>query len=178
MNKLPVITFQPLKQSDFVLLHRWLNEPHIKEWWDKSGYTLTQIEEKYSPRLAKDSVVSCFIIEVNSQPIGYIQAYWLRDFPQYTSQLSIDFDYSTAGVDVFIGESNALYRGLGSAAIKQFIEDFIFKNWKASQCMVAPHENNTAAIKAYNKAGFKHLETVKIEDGSIKYVMVQHLKQL
>ncbi len=43
------ITFQPLNESYFQLLLKWLEAPHVKKWWDQDvTYTMDLVREKYS----------------------------------------------------------------------------------------------------------------------------------
>jgi aminoglycoside 6'-N-acetyltransferase len=43
------ITFEPLHESHFPLLLKWLEAPHVKKWWDQDvTYTMDLVREKYS----------------------------------------------------------------------------------------------------------------------------------
>ncbi len=44
------IGFRRLHLSDLPLLHGWLNEPHVKEWWGRDGVTFDAVVDKYGPR--------------------------------------------------------------------------------------------------------------------------------
>jgi hypothetical protein len=59
------ITFEPLHESHFPLLLKWLEAPHVKKWWPiapKLGtseggdqdvaYTMDLVKEKYSSRVS------------------------------------------------------------------------------------------------------------------------------
>jgi RimJ/RimL family protein N-acetyltransferase len=152
------ISFRPLKESDFGLLHRWLNMPHVIEWWDKTGASLGEIRSKYWPRLTGATPVSCFVIENDDQEVGFIQTYWVSDFPEPIAQLCPHSLEQAASLDVFIGEPELLNGGLGSTVVRQFLSQVVFGKMNARSCLVAPDASNTAAIRAYEKAGFK-LET-------------------
>lgn len=42
------ITFTPLAESNFPLLQKWLETPHVKAWWDQDvKWTPELIQEKY-----------------------------------------------------------------------------------------------------------------------------------
>jgi aminoglycoside 6'-N-acetyltransferase len=44
-----IITFEPLHESHFPLLLKWLETAHVKKWWDQDlTYTLELVHEKYS----------------------------------------------------------------------------------------------------------------------------------
>lgn len=43
------ITFEPLHESHFPLLLKWLEAPHVKKWWNRDvTYTMELVREKYS----------------------------------------------------------------------------------------------------------------------------------
>ena len=43
------ITFEPLLESHFPLLLKWLETPHVKAWWDRDiKWTHQSIQQKYS----------------------------------------------------------------------------------------------------------------------------------
>lgn len=42
------IAFKPLTKSDFPLLLKWLEAPHVKAWWDQEiKYDLVLVKEKF-----------------------------------------------------------------------------------------------------------------------------------
>ena len=160
----PAISFRPLQQNDFELMHRWLNMPHVRQWWDKAGASLDEVERKYAPRVAGTIPVSCFIIEIDCRPIGYIQAYWLRDFPENSACALAEPSERSASLDVFVGEPELLNSGIGSAVVRMFLNDVVFGRMKAERCFVAPSQNNHAAVAAYHKVGFQNSTTIQSAD--------------
>ena len=40
------IGFTPVEPAHYPLLHKWLNEPHMREWWDDPDEELGKIREK------------------------------------------------------------------------------------------------------------------------------------
>lgn len=112
------INFQPLQESDFHLLHKWLTTVFVTQWYKEEG-SLENIKKKYLPRIRGEEKVSCFIIQYGKTPIGYIQTYLLTDYPEYRKYLPpTEFG---AGVDLFIGEADYIHKGLGSSILKRFI---------------------------------------------------------
>ena len=42
------ITFEPLNESHFPLLLKWLETPQVKKWWDQDvTYTMGLVKEKF-----------------------------------------------------------------------------------------------------------------------------------
>ncbi|PWT97416.1 MAG: GNAT family N-acetyltransferase [Candidatus Melainabacteria bacterium] len=168
----PRISFRPLRESDFNLMHRWLNMPHVIEWWDKTGASFNEIRSKYLPRISGDSPVSCFVIEMDNRDIGYIQTYWVSDFIKEIAQLCPQMVEQAASLvaslDVFIGEPDLLNSGLGTRAVRQFLNQVVFGKMKANSCIVTPDSSNSAAIRVYKKAGFS-LEACAGPSGAFRH---------
>lgn len=163
---LPSISFLPLQCDHFSLLHRWLNSPHVAKYWKRERLvSLDDITAKYSsyvkgykqtdhPAKEIQKPIHPFIITYEGQPIGYIQCYNAYDFPR-ENNISIegaDFPESLASLDLYIGETEALGKGLGPVIITSFIEEYIWPFFSA--CFLDCAGDNKRARRAYKKAGF------------------------
>ncbi len=95
-------------------------------------------------------------------PIGYIQTYLIKDYPEYSRHLELNEE--AAGLDLFIGDINYIHKGLGAEIIKNFLADIVFTKPEIVSCVVGPEPKNIGAIKAYEKAGFRYLKTVRLPD--------------
>lgn len=43
-----LIDFIPLQKEHFILLHQWINLPHVNKWWgDEKSWTFQNIQNKY-----------------------------------------------------------------------------------------------------------------------------------
>jgi RimJ/RimL family protein N-acetyltransferase len=153
------ITFRSLTYADLPLLVRWLNTPHVREWWQHDPRTLEEAIEKYTPLIEGTEPTSAYIILYDERPIGYIQAYKIADWPEYAS--AIEVEEGAAGVDLFIGEEYA-HRGLGAPILRAFLRDIVFAMPGVACCVIGPSASNATAIRAYEKAGFRHLKTVAV----------------
>jgi RimJ/RimL family protein N-acetyltransferase len=91
-------------------------------------------------------------------PFGYVQTYHVADYPDYWRALALEGD--VFGVDLFVGEKDYLHRGYGSAALRRFVREVVFGQLDAELCVVGPVPENAAAIRAYEKAGFRYLKTI------------------
>jgi RimJ/RimL family protein N-acetyltransferase len=151
--------FRLLQAGDLSLMHRWLNTPHVMEWWSKTGPTWEAVVAKYTPRLAGQHAPKAFVILCEDMAIGYIQTYKIREQPVYSACLQIAEE--AAGVDLFIGEADYLHRGLGPQIMRRFVQAHVFVRHEMVSCVVDPDPTNAAAIRAYEKAGFCYLKTVQ-----------------
>jgi aminoglycoside 6'-N-acetyltransferase len=170
------ISFKPLSSSDFPKLLEWLNAPHVNKWWDKGfNWTIEAVKEKYEEYI-KSEDINCYIIETASEarqskwiasqvrsykqessqipqlfPIGLIQTYKVDKFPPAKHKAILPANLW--GVDMFIGEELLLGKGIGTTALKLFIE----KHADFEYLLIDPHKDNIAAIKAYQKCGFQEI---------------------
>ncbi|WP_316355143.1 GNAT family N-acetyltransferase [Candidatus Trichorickettsia mobilis] len=152
------ITFTPLAESHFPQLAKWLEAPHVKAWWDQDvQWTPKLIQEKYTDYVKGKrqengiaKVISAHVICVDNTPIGYIQIYNAYDFAR--REPLIDLPSSLAAFDVLIGIEHYLKQGIGSQAISQFLKEY---GNSYTHIFADPENTNFAAIRAYEKAGFK-----------------------
>jgi RimJ/RimL family protein N-acetyltransferase len=146
----PHLHFKPLAETDFPLLLKWLEEPHVKAWWDQDIiWTPELIAKKY----ALNRPVQAYVILIDEMPIGYIQFYDVKDFadadrPQCSG--------SVAGLDYYIGEPGFLKKGFAPIILQKFLSEKVKPLF--AHCLVDPDIQNASAIRAYEKAGFKAIE--------------------
>lgn len=104
------ISFRCLSEADFTLLLKWLEEPHVKAWWDPEiQWTLDLIKEKYGSYVKGYKLygnvrksINAYIICIDEVPIGYIQLYNVYDFARSIPLTGLPD--SLGAFDVFIGE--------------------------------------------------------------------------
>jgi RimJ/RimL family protein N-acetyltransferase len=165
-------SFEPLNESHFHLLLKWLQSPHVKEWWPITpktqstprekpdlNYTLSAVREKYGPYTKGYASIGglhkpifAYIIHFNQTKIGYIQIYKAYDFPR--SKPLLGLPTNLGAFDIFIGEITSLGQNLGSKAILEFLS---LHGRHYSHIFADPDSDNQAAIKSYAKAGFKKI---------------------
>jgi RimJ/RimL family protein N-acetyltransferase len=132
--------------------------------------TLEQVRNQWMRRMERTERVNCYIVLLDMRPIAYIQWYPVSDFAE--SMALVPESENVAGIDVFIGEAEWLYRGLGPVFMSKFLKDIVFAIPETQSCMVDPEPENTAAIRAYEKVGFKHSHTVwDAKYGVYAYIM-------
>lgn len=148
-----MISFRNLCEDDFLMLFNWLKVPHVKEYWyQNESFTYKQIQEKYSKRLNED-VVDSYIIQKSGIDIGFIQTY-IIDEPG-----SFKVNGKIKGLDLYIGEIDFVHKGYGKDIIDKFVKYYIFNDPSIMFAGIDPEVDNITAIKAYQKSGFKHVNT-------------------
>jgi aminoglycoside 6'-N-acetyltransferase len=147
--------FRPMAAADLPLIHRWLNEPHVVQWWGEPAAQFDLV----SGDLA-DPAVEQFIVIKDETPFAYLQCYdpeawavtWIGAQPQ-----------GARCIDQFIGEAEMVGCGHGSAFIRSFIERLLASG--VPRVLTDPDPNNSRAIRAYEKAGFHRERLVEAPDG-------------
>lgn len=146
-----MLGFRPLAADDLPLLLEWLSKEHVKQWWDDGDDTLEKVAHHFNePEPLLERFILIGSSESGEKPIGYFQYYLIPD--------------GSIGIDQFIGEEEYINRGVGSEAVRMFVE-MIMREHKPSSIILDPSPENKRAIRCYEKAGFKHYETKAGEEG-------------
>lgn len=157
-----------MTEQDLPMLHRWLNEPHIVQWWGGERPTLAEVRQQYLPRvLAQDRVTPC-IGMLGDAPFAYAQSYvalgagdgWWGD----------ESDPGVRGIDQSIGPSELLGIGLGTRLVRALVE-LLFTDPAVTKIQTDPAPNNHRAIRCYEKAGFRAVKTIVTPDGPALYMV-------
>ncbi|HHY7015564.1 TPA: GNAT family N-acetyltransferase [Legionella pneumophila] len=152
-------SFKPLQENDLKLLCKWLDKPHVKEWWD-DGLNQEEIKEKYRQRIGDKTVVP-FIVYLEDNPIGFIKYYHANKVGDGWWPDEIE---GTVGIDQFIGEEKYINRGYGTQMIQKFIKK-LFQSSNIKKIITDVDPDNLRAINCYKKAGFKFVKELITPDG-------------
>ena len=139
-----------MTRADIPLMHRWLNLPHVAEWW--GGDSLAAVAKEYGEYIDGTEPIHPFIASCDGVEIGHLQWMRYRDYPKYMQILRID-EPDAANCDVFIADENFLHKGVGAPMIRAFVDEIIFASG-VTTCFIDPDARNKIAIRAYEKAGF------------------------
>ena len=169
------ISFRSLAEEDLPLIHHWLNQDHVAEWYGVGGVrrpTFDQVEARYGRRIRGEEPTRSFLVSYGGRPVGYIQTYLVDDYPE--NARGIELEPRTAGIDMFIGEPEMVGRGLGTALIVRFLRQVVFADPAVKACVLGPAPENTRAIRCYEHAGFRYLKTVQApgDDAVTEYWMI------
>ncbi|HHT9767568.1 GNAT family N-acetyltransferase [Legionella pneumophila serogroup 1] len=156
------IKFKQLSSHDVQVMHQWFNEPHVQEFYSLRSWSKDEVLHKLEPYLTGEKPVLGFIININNNPIGYIQTYKVMDFPWDNQDLPNEIINNSAGIDLFIGDAAFLGKGFGYKIIDQFLAENIWPEF--NYCIVDPQINNIPAIRCYEKLGFKKHKVIETKD--------------
>ncbi len=124
---------RPLAAADAAELRRILLTPEVARWWDvpDAGFPLTD-----------DPDATRLVVEVDGTVVGMIQ---------FAEEL--EPKYRHASIDLFLDP--ALHgRGIGTEAVRQVVR-LLTGERGHHRITIDPAAANTAAIRAYEKAGFR-----------------------
>jgi RimJ/RimL family protein N-acetyltransferase len=163
------VRFAPLSEADLPLLHGWLNAPHVVAGYSRVHTTPEDVAAKYGPRIAGTVPVRGFIASVDGRPIGYVQTHRVADFPDYAAAVG-ELPRAVA-IDVLIGEVEYTHRGLGPRVIAAAVEELVWTSFDAASCVATPRADNTASLRAFTKAGFVLVRTIRTADGESELLL-------
>jgi RimJ/RimL family protein N-acetyltransferase len=150
-----------LTAEDLLMLHEWLQKPHVRQWW-KEPTTIAELQHDYLQPALEESSTRAYIAFLEGIPIGFIQSYvvmgsgeeWWED----------ETDPGARGIDQFLANAVQLGQGLGSAMVRAFV-DHLFKDPQVTTVQTDPSPENERAIRCYRRAGFVALRQVATPDG-------------
>ncbi|MDH2350113.1 GNAT family N-acetyltransferase [Bradyrhizobium sp. SSUT112] len=147
-------TFRPMTVTDLPLIRRWLGEAHVREWWGDPDEQFALVSGDLD-----EPAMDQFIVLAGMRPFGYLQCYsltaWNTGFGPQPER--------TRGIDQFIGESDMIARGHGSAFIRAFVDEQLRHG--LPRFVTDPDPRNLRAVRAYEKAGFVRNRMVETPDG-------------
>jgi len=154
-------SFRPMTRDDFPMFRHWLAEPHIDGWWQDGETEQRLIEEDMEADL-----VDMRIAMIDGTPFAFIQDYGAHDFgaPHYA-----DYPKDAGAIDTFLGDPAYLGQGHGSGYIAARLAEL---RGRYPMVLTDPDPQNTRAIAAYRRAGFRAQEVRPCEDGDLVLVMV------
>jgi RimJ/RimL family protein N-acetyltransferase len=151
------LRFRPLCAGDFPLLLKWLSKEHVRQWWNDGEVTIEDVARNYGEE--EDGLERFILLEADEsgeRPLGYFQHYPVPG--------------RSIGIDQFIGDEAYLNRGVGTKAVKMFVEMIMHKHAPVS-IILDPSPDNKRAIRCYEKAGFKYYQTKEDAEGGVAYLM-------
>jgi aminoglycoside 6'-N-acetyltransferase len=134
---------------------RWLNAPHVREWWDPDDppATAARVRAHYGPRAAGGAATTACVIEVGGRPVGYLQFYPWDAYPEELAEMGIELEPGAYGLDILIGEPDMTGAGVGPRAVA-LLSEHVGRELGAPAVALTTAVGNARAIRAYEKAGF------------------------
>ncbi len=173
------LSFRLLQRSDFPLLSGWLAAPHVKQWW-RQDHRPAAVEAEYGPAVDGLEPTEVFVVEHDGMPIGLVQRYRLRDYPEWERAVPRGVTPAQgAGIDYLIGDEALIGHGLGGRMIAAFVEDTWDRYREVPAIVVAVQQANRRSWRALEKFEFERawaglLDSDDPSDDGPSYVYVRH----
>jgi|SRR5579862_413255 len=151
----PQYQFRPMSAADLPMIRRWLETPHVAQWWHDPDEQFALLSEDLN-----HPAMDQFVVAADDRPFAYLQCYDPNAWPE--GGLGVH-PGGTRGIDQFIGEPDMIDRGHGSALIRSFVDGLLKKG--TPRVVTDPDPENIRAVRAYEKAGFQKARLVDTPDG-------------
>ena len=140
------VSLRPIERDDLNALHKWRNTESIFSQLGGgfSPTSRTEMEKWMDNFSANVSHTKRFIIEFEGVSVGYI------------SLNNINYINRNAELGIYIGESNFHGKGIASKALNQ-LEEFSKNHLNLKKIKLLVNENNTPAIKLYEKLNYNQV---------------------
>ena len=166
------IDFRRIGPKDVPNLVRWLRDDEVARWyWDVVGLTDSELVRKWTARAIKpDGKTDRYIVEADGQDIGEIQVGEVSSYPEFAAEIDV---LDSANVDIFIGDPEWRGRGVGTAVISLFINQYVFSRPAIKTCVIDPEPGNHRAIRCYEKVGFRYVRTYHSDEDDVDVYLMR-----
>jgi aminoglycoside 6'-N-acetyltransferase len=162
-------SFRALQEEDLSLLHGWLNQEHLRPFYQRTKVDLDSVVARYRPRLAPSSPTHCHLALLDGHPVGNLQCYRNADHSEYAAVIGTTDGVS---VDFFLGQTDLVGRGLGRKMLAAYLNQIVAVLYPDQARVYVCHTMaNVRAIRCSHAVGFRHLRDV-VEDGAPSVLMV------
>ena len=164
------VSLRPICERDTDNIISWRNNPDVLRNFIIQTPLTEEMHRSWLETRVKTGEVAQFIIHANDESMD-IGTVFLRD---------IDLNHKKAEFGIFIGACGKRGKGYGTKAAK-LILDYAFYTLKLNRVMLRVFEENAAAIKSYERVGFKKegifREDVMIDGKGVNVLYMSILKR-
>lgn len=157
------INFRQFVAADLDIVSKWLSTPDVAFWFPDPDY-VDDLEEHL-----EDNRINQQIVMFGETPFAYVQDYdihgWIGHHLSFLPK-------GSRALDTFIGNSEMLGRGYGTAYI-QAISDLLFAN-EIPALGIDPDPKNKRAIRVYQKVGFRGKREIETEWGRVRLLSLSN----
>ena len=176
-----MITFQKASLDYREPILQWLEEPHVKEFWDNSLQhredILIFMEGRTEPSPYWDGIFDYWVGLIDNEPFCLLMtSEILPAQPDLTEVWKAHLSKTgrTFSIDFMIGNTKYLGRGLGGPTLEAFTL-FINQDKSIDTFLIDPADTNPRAKHVYEKGGFKTVATF-FRDSKKHFLMVKNMK--
>jgi aminoglycoside 6'-N-acetyltransferase len=132
MTRALVYHFRPATLDDLPILRRWQATPEVSGWWGEG--------DTFDARDLANPHFRPMIVSLGGRAFAYMQDYAVHGWPDHHFA---HLPPGTRGIDQFIGETDLLGQGHGSAFIRQRVLELFAEG--APTVATDPHPDNARA---------------------------------
>lgn len=165
--------FKPVDKAHRSLVHHWLTQPHVTEWFYGQGLENTF---KHLDAFLDGSLQSRYWLAFDKKhPFAFlITSSVCKPEDELTCWCTEEGDAIT--LDMLIGDHNYLGKGLSHILIQEFL---VSQFPQVAEVLIDPEATNSRAIHVYQKAGFTILdEFIPSHSPNKHYMMRLNMKKL
>lgn len=160
MIKKDELIIRRMDATDFEIMLKWLNDEKVLEFYEEPPTDLDRVIKKFGPRVEGKHYVTPCIVELNEQPIGYIQYYEIQE--EELKSYGYTANQGIYGIDQFIGETQLWGKGIGTSMIQMML-NYLHTTKNASRVVLEVKKSNVRAIASYRKCGFREMKDLNNE---------------
>ncbi|MER5399918.1 GNAT family N-acetyltransferase [Streptomyces sp. NPDC002599] len=136
---------------DLALVHRWMNDPAVAEFWELAGPEAV-VEEHVLRQLDGDGRSVPCIGVLNGIPMSYWEIYRADLDPLARHYPARPHD---TGIHLLIGGVADRGRGLGSTLLRAVADHVLDRRPSCARVVAEPDLRNTPSVSAFLSAGFR-----------------------
>ena len=167
------IRFRAIEKEDLPIFVKWLNDPEVRQGLSMiMPLSLAEEENWFEELLKKPQYEKPLAIEI--QPDPQLDE-WI--FVGNCGLFGINWQNRFAEVGIFIGEKGYWNQGFGTKSIRLILK-YGFEDLNLHRIWLRVFENNTRAIRSYEKAGFTNegkFREAQYLDGKYMDVMIMSM---
>lgn len=138
---------RPMTADEIPIFYQWATQSDATPFWYEDGRIPTYEEftrdwKRYYFDGSEPEKGSCFVILAGGKAIGQI------------NYNAVNREGNSVELDIIIAEDVDKNKGYGTDALKTLVKH-LFQNMNIQLCWIDAVTDNTRAIRAYEKAGFK-----------------------
>ena len=159
-NSFSHFIFKPAIEAQRELIHQWLQQDYMREWIHGQGLqnTLAGLEKFFQYQAKgkgldrQTEITQHWIGYDDDKPFVYLLTSNVFKNAADTYAKYCELDGFAITLDIFIGNTDYLGKGLAGTVIKEFL---LTQFSDVSEVFIDPEKSNQKAIHVYQKAGFR-----------------------
>jgi len=138
----PSVSLRKMAENDVDLMLQWYNDVQVKQYIGEQ-FTSRLEGVRWLTEAIRNSRAMALVIMYEGKPVGSLQ---LHD---------INWRKKSGEMRVFIGDPSLWDRGIGTQAIRLFI-DWLLSEWSFREIYLRVAPTNRRARRVYQKCGFRN----------------------